>query len=259
MATQTTTTTDTSHSTHVSDLAPHQHRTFVFIKDDLSYTVNTPDGQHTLLYIHSEKSFWLPSSAKSMTIHRGGPDGEQIGTVKYHGTTSLKADLALHGRNTVKWSGKKMSSGTDLGGQLEWARDEKDRLATAGTLLKLEVTTATATRTIARLATGSAAEIGGLLDADGDNGGSGGLNIDEEKYWHVASAKNNAGRFVIVGAREGAQQQQQQQFGRDQVEEIIVTGIVEHERKIKERQMIPARGGGGNGLTSVVNALVGGG
>lgn len=167
------------------------------------------------------------------------------------------ADLALHGRDVVKWSGKKTSSGTGLGDQLQWVRDEKDRLATAGTLLRLEVTTAAAAgaaapQTIAHLATGSAAEIGGLVDADGDGGG--GLDADEEKYWHTASAMKNAGRFVVSGG-----QGLQQQLSRDQVEEIIVTGIVEHERKMKEKQMIPARGGGGSGLTSVVNALVGSG
>jgi len=191
-----------------------------------------------------------------MTIHRNGPEGEEIGTVKYYGTTSLKADLALHGHSAVKWSGKKMHSGTGLGDKLQWGRDEKDRLTTAGTMLKLEDTAAA--RTLARLATGSAAELGGLVDADVAGGGSGsadqsgGPTVDEEKYWHAVAPMKNAGRFVI-SAGTG----QQQQLSREQVEEIVVTGIVEHEKRIKEKQMLLTHGGSGSGhvLGSVATAL----
>ncbi|KAJ1333283.1 hypothetical protein MN608_03273 [Microdochium nivale] len=253
-----------SHHHHKPTIAAaHQHHEFVFVKDGLTYTVKTADGQQTLMHMDAEMSIWFQNSPKAMAIYRGADDdrgqgrGEQIGVVKYHDSTSLKADLLMHGRPKVKFA-KKLDSGTGLG-RLKWSKDYIHGLIKpsgssggGGVVLKLESDGGDGQQAVlARFATGGlAAHLEGVTALLGwGSGGRGGPSLSggAKHYWHVMSGKRNAGRLVLL--RDG--------LTREQVEEVVASGIVEHERKMKEKQILEASGGGGgDAVGSVISAIV---
>jgi hypothetical protein len=202
-------------------------------KEDTVYKIM--DGQNTLLYMDYEKSWVLGNVPKKMTVRRGGPSGKQIGLAEYHDWSSSKVDMEIHGRS-VHFR-KRFDSQTGLG-RLEWGSDYVGDILRSGQSLKLEADG----QLIARFTTGNfTSQLQGYTKPN------------EQGKMDVMSMGKHHLKTMLGKVVDGKFDFQRPGLTMEQIEEIVISGIVERERKQREKKASSAAGSGGD-----IGGLLGG-
>lgn len=202
-------------------------------KEKLNYFVSTNDGREVFLAFEAGRSsMWIPGASKSMVIRRGA-GGQQVGAAQFHDTMTSKVDMSLHGRPDVRFK-KSLNSATGLG-HLEWKSDQEAGVHLAGSAgkgLRLDANG----RPLARLSFGGFSStfqsvMKPLSSSSGGGGGGGGTSSDQiisgaKHYLKALTGKTTDGRLEIYHSG----------LTREQMEEIVVSGVLEYERRFREKK-----------------------